>query len=59
MRDFVTLRGELKVGATGCLAMGTCARVWGVMVFSSKVEVLTFFGWVSCARGVALRGDSG
>lgn len=41
MRDFVTSRGELKVGATGCFAMGTCARVWGVMVVSSKVEALT------------------
>lgn len=41
MRDSVTLRGEVKVGATGCLAMGTCARVWGVILVSSKVEALT------------------
>lgn len=57
-RDFVTCSGLSKVGATGCLELGTWLRVWGVGV---DVEgwVCWCAGSVNCARGVALNGASG
>ena len=56
----MTCSGLSKVGATGCLELGTWLRVWG------GVDVDDVEGWdcwcagsVNCARGVALNGASG
>jgi hypothetical protein len=55
MRDFVTWRGAVKLGAMGCFSMGRWARVVGTKRGASASAL----GWESCARGVALSGDSG
>ena len=58
-RDLVTCSGLSKVGATGCLELGTWLRVWGVVGVDGEGWGCWCAGSVNCARGVALNGASG
>ena len=55
----MTCSGLSKVGATGCLELGTWFRVWGVVGVDGEGWDCWCAGSVNCARGVALNGASG